>query len=473
MEGEEAPEVSGVLLEEAVERERARAIAVAAAVRLGGATAFLILSLALRSASRPEWLAYFPMLAGYTAVALVLFLLRHRPISPRIGWLLGLVDVGAVFAIQTEALPAASSPEALASFTVGPFAAVVALSALTLRPLAIVGAAAAATVAEILLMRQAHLPFATMMSAAMILTVMAVVSHAVLRRLRFLVVDLSQAEVKRHLEQRRRSDADAAKKTIERMLTEAQDQNARLGRLQREKESLVQLIVHDLRSPLNAVMLSLEFVAQEVKRRHAGGDLTEALEDARATAGRVSGMVAQILDTAKLEEGRLMLERSSIMAGELLHRVRHQLAPMAREKGVEVKVEATPDLGLRGDPRLFGRVFENLLSNSIRHAPGGGQILLCAVRDGQTCRMSVHNNGVPIDLADRERIFAKFQQGGNDSARLGGWGLGLYFCRMVLEAHEGTIAVEDSDGWPTSFVMRVPAEGSAVALTPAAAAQAS
>jgi two-component system, OmpR family, heavy metal sensor histidine kinase CusS len=300
------------------------------------------------------------------------------------------------------------------------------------------------------------------------MTVMAVVSQAVLRRLRFLVVDLSRAEVKRHLEQRRRSETDAAKETMEGMLARAQEQNARLGRLQREKESLVQLIVHDLRSPLNAVMLGLEFVAQEVKRRHAGSDLTEALEDARSTAGRVSGMVAQILDTAKLEEGRLMLERSSVSAGELLRRVRQQLAPMARDKAVEVRVEATADLTLRGDPRLFGRVFENLLSNSIRHAPGGGQILLSAVREGTTCRMSVHNNGVPIEAGDRERIFAKFQQGG-DGARLGGWGLGLYFCRMVLEAHGGTIAVEDSEGWPTSFVMRVAAEATAAAIPTAQA----
>jgi signal transduction histidine kinase len=468
MEAEEAPQVSEVLLDEGIERERIRAIAVAATVRLGGASAFLLLSLLVRRHDRPEWSVYTPMFAAYALLSLILFLLRNRPLSPRVGSMLGLMDVGAVYLIQREALPVAASPEAMASFTIGPFAAVVALSALTLRPLAVLGAAAAATVAEVLLMRQAHLSLTTMVAAAIVMTVMAVVSHAVLRRLRFLVVDLSRAEVKRHLEQRRRSETDAAKQTIERMLAETQEQNARMGRLQREKESLVQLIVHDLRSPLNAVMLSLEFVAQEVHRRHAGGDLSEALEDARSTASRVSGMVAQILDTAKLEEGRLMLERSTISAAELLRRVRHQLAPMARDKAVEVRVEATADLGLRGDSRLFGRVIENLLSNSIRHAPSGGQILLSAVRDGGTCRLSVHNNGVPIDAGDRERIFAKFQQGG-DGARLGGWGLGLYFCRMVLEAHGGTIAVEDTDGWPTSFVMRVPAEISSVAL-PAAQA---
>jgi signal transduction histidine kinase len=179
-------------------------------------------------------------------------------------------------------------------------------------------------------------------------------------------------------------------------------------------------------------------------------------------------MVSQILETAKLEEGQLFLERSSIGAAELLRQVAHQLAPMARDKTVEVRVEADPDLELRGDPRLFGRVFENLLSNSIRHAPTGGQILLCARREERTCRMSVHNNGPPIAARDRDRIFAKFQQGG-DGARLGGWGLGLYFCRMVLEAHEGTIVVEDAEGWSTSFVMRVPAEARSAAQSPVTA----
>jgi two-component system heavy metal sensor histidine kinase CusS len=290
----------------------------------------------------------------------------------------------------------------------------------------------------------------------------AVVSHAMLRRLRFLVLDLSEAEVKRHLEQRRRTETDAAKQTIERMLTEAQDQNERLGRLQREKDSLVQLIVHDLRSPLNAVMLSLEYVSQEVRTREAGSDLTEALDDARTTAHRIAGMVSQILDTAKLEEGRLALERSPLGTSDLLKKVRHQLAPMARDKRVEVRVEAPADLALRGDPRLFGRVVENLLSNSIRHTPPGGKILLAAARAGSECRLSVHNTGEPIKPDDRERIFAKFQQGSSEGPRLGGWGLGLYFCRMVVEAHDGRISVEDVEGWTASFVVQMPAEPPAV-----------
>src|SRR5256885_3421362 len=197
MQGEAAPRVSDVLLEAASQRERSRAIAVAAAVRLGGASTFLLLTLALRTRGRPEWAIYMPMLTVYALLALGLFLLRHRPVSPRIGWLMGLMDVGLVYLMQREALPLSASPASVACFTLGPFAALIALSALTMRTLAIVFAAAAAAVAEVLLMRQARLPIGTMVSAVVILTVMAVVGQAVLPRLRLLGLDLSQADAQR------------------------------------------------------------------------------------------------------------------------------------------------------------------------------------------------------------------------------------------------------------------------------------
>jgi two-component system heavy metal sensor histidine kinase CusS len=455
--------ISEGLLDQATQRERARALAVATTVRLGGALAFLVLALLLRGRGRSEWNAYLPMFGAYAVIALIFFLLRHRPISPRLAWLSGFIDVGAVYVMQREVLPVSSQPAVLACFGLGPFTLLVALSALTLQTRAIVVASATAIVAQALLVKEARLPIGIMLAGTVILLFMAIVCQATLRRLRFLVVDLSQAEVKRHLEHRRRTETDAAKQTIERMLAEARAQNQRLERLQREKDSLVQLIVHDLRSPLNAVMLSLEYVSQEVKSRDAGSDLMEALDDARTTAHRVAGMVSQILDTAKLEEGRLALERALLSTADLLKRVRQQLAPMARDKHVDVRVEAPLDLAVRGDPRLFSRVVENLLSNSIRHTPAGGQILLAAVRDGGNCRLSVHNSGEPIAAEDRERIFAKFQQGASEGPRLGGWGLGLYFCRMVVEAHGGQIAVEDVPGWTASFVVTLAAESAVVA----------
>jgi signal transduction histidine kinase len=447
------------LLDQATEMERSRALSLAATVRIAGSFVYLALALALwKGAGQADLGVYVPVLAIYVTLALVLYFVRRKALSPRISWLAVVVDVGALYVLQREAIEVSDSPAAVAGFSAGIFAVLVALSAMTLRSLAIVLAVSSAVVAEALLMRQAGVHYALAICAAVILALVGVIGHLTVRRLRFLAVDLSQAEVKRQLEHQRRTEVDARKQTIEQMLADAQAHNEQLARLQREKDSLVQLIVHDLRSPLNAVMLSLDFATQEVKDVPEAGELREALAEARSTTIRLSGMVSQILDTAKLEEGRLVLERAPIAARELLDRVRQQLAPMAKSKAVEVRVEAEADLLLRGDPRLFGRVVENLLSNSIRHTPTAGRILLGATRDGSSCRLSVHNSGAPIQQRDREAIFAKFQQGTSDGPRLAGWGLGLYFCRMVVEAHDGTIVVEDVEGWPTSFVVRVPAE---------------
>jgi two-component system, OmpR family, heavy metal sensor histidine kinase CusS len=82
-----------------------------------------------------------------------------------------------------------------------------------------------------------------------------------------------------------------------------------------------------------------------------------------------------------------------------------------------------------------------------------------AAESGGEVVLSVHNTGEVIPIADREKIFAKFQQGETETHRMFGWGLGLYFCRLVAEAHSGRIAVEDVVGWPTSFVIRLPFPG--------------
>src|SRR5690242_15599259 len=105
MERETPALISNELLEQSTQRERARALAVSTSVRLSGAMAFLLLGLFSRGSGRPEWNVYLPMLAAYGVVALVFFLLRHRPISPRLAWLSGLIDVGAIYLMQREVIP--------------------------------------------------------------------------------------------------------------------------------------------------------------------------------------------------------------------------------------------------------------------------------------------------------------------------------------------------------------------------------
>jgi signal transduction histidine kinase len=97
---------------------------------------------------------------------------------------------------------------------------------------------------------------------------------------------------------------------------------------------------------------------------------------------------------------------------------------------------------------------ENLMSNALRYTPTAGKILVAARAEPGTVIVSVHNSGQPIPRMLQGRIFEKFDRGVGDKRR--GWGLGLYFCRLAVAAHGGTIAVEDVPGWPVSFVIRLP-----------------
>lgn len=252
---------------------------------------------------------------------------------------------------------------------------------------------------------------------------------------------------------RRVAEADGT----QRQLAESRAQYEKLQLLQRDKDSLVQLIVHDMRSPISATILSLEFLSEQLKRLPNAESLLEATEDAMTASTNVSDMISQILDTAKLEEGRITLHSAPVAARDLLNTAQEQGQARARRRQVHMDIEVMPDdLKVVADPRLFPRLMENLVSNALRHTPPEGRILMQAVRQGGEIVIAVHNSGAPIAPAEREKIFDKFQQGNGETRRLSGWGLGLYFCRLVAEAHGGRIRVEDIPGWSTSFIIRLP-----------------
>jgi signal transduction histidine kinase len=119
-------------------------------------------------------------------------------------------------------------------------------------------------------------------------------------------------------------------------------------------------------------------------------------------------------------------------------------------------VAAPEALALEADRALLTRVVENLAANAARHTPQGGRMRLEAREQDDEVVLAVHNDGRPIPPDAREQLFDKFAQGGAERSVRSGWGLGLYFCRLAVEAHGGRIGVEEVAGWSTSFVVRLP-----------------
>jgi signal transduction histidine kinase len=375
----------------------------------------------------------------YTVMAAILFALRHRNLLVRITLVPVALDLAAAYvALRATIASYGEAGQIVAGLGLGVFVLIVAFDGLSLPRRFIVVTTLIAMAEETLLLHQAGVWPMHMLLACCVLGLAAGVGVVVFERTNRLVREAAGIESARH------------------QLADTRAQYEQLARLQRDKDSLVQLIVHDMRGPLSAAILSLEFLSRELKRQRAARDMLEASEDALTSSSNVANMITQILDTTKLEEGRITLNLVPVSVREMLDLARQQALSRAHGKSVSIEVDAPDTLFMVADRRLFPRLLDNLVSNAIRYTSTGGRILLVAASSGGEVVLSVHNTGEPIPVAERERIFAKFQQGETENQRMFGWGLGLYFCRLVAEAHSGRIGVEDVVGWPTSFVLRLP-----------------
>ncbi|CAM4307123.1 sensor histidine kinase [Corallococcus sp. ZKHCc1 1396] len=436
-----------------VNTQRQRVLGAGAVVRLVGTVVFLAVSTGLYLSGARDWAHYPLILAGYGLVVALLFALRSRPVTRQLSVAQPVVDVALVFGLQMLALPVSPFPAGVAGFSLGLFALVVALSGLELMPWLVYGTAGLATLGQAVLMRDAGVGPGAVVVAAVTLFLVAAVSHYGTGRLRQLAMDLSRAEVARQLEARRTSEVEDAHRTIERMLAEAHARNTQLETLQAHQEQLMQFLVHDLRSPLSAVTLSLSWMEQELP---VGTPLVESVRTGLAVTARLDRMISDLLDVPRLEQGRLSPRKQPFPVAPLLDEVRRSLDGAARLRKIRLELASTPNLHIVGDAGLLIRVVENLATNALRYAPSGGRVRLEAGETEGLQWLAVRNDGIAIPPEARESLFDKYTQGSREKEGRRGYGLGLYFSRLAAEAHGGRLAVEDSEGWSTSFVLRLP-----------------
>jgi len=219
---------------------------------------------------------------------------------------------------------------------------------------------------------------------------------------------------------------------------------------------LLELIVHDMRSPVSAALLSLEYIALELKKRPNQTTLLEAVDDGLGTLNSLSKMISQILDTSKLESGRITLRLDVVPLRPLIENAVRETLSRARARKVALDFEAREDIQAAVDLRLMPRILDVLLVHGLRHTPEGGRMLLAVTATETETRVSLHATAPSIPANEREHAFDKFPMTPTNGKRMSAWGLGLYFCKLVAASHQGTIAVEEVAGWPLSFVIRLP-----------------
>lgn len=226
--------------------------------------------------------------------------------------------------------------------------------------------------------------------------------------------------------------------------------------LREKKRVLAALVVHDLRSPLSALQGYLQLIREELANEERPVAMAY-LDDATTLVGKALGLVATILDVDELEDGILRADRHPVKILELIERARSGNRAHFEVRQLHFDLLCDANLTVSIDRELFARVLENLLDNSARYAPRGGRCTLHVKREGNVVEIAVGNNGVPVPAAEREKIFGRyFQVEARRAAARANRGLGLYFCKLAVEAHNGTIHVEERGDLGAVFVVRIP-----------------
>jgi signal transduction histidine kinase len=211
-------------------------------------------------------------------------------------------------------------------------------------------------------------------------------------------------------------------------------------------------IVHDLRSPLSALLSELDWLA---RRLPIESEASQALEAAQKSAQRLNRMISHLLSAGRVEAVEVPVLREPLCALGFLSEIVLSYSRRCADSEMLLAPPTGVEFIVRADPMLLRRVLENLLDNALRHTPSGGRIAVEA-SSGAAIVISVANDGRGIPVGSRERIFEKFPRGEGEPSRVGNFGLGLYICRRAIEAHGGPIGVVQREGWATSFEIVLP-----------------
>lgn len=241
------------------------------------------------------------------------------------------------------------------------------------------------------------------------------------------------------------------------LFQQLQENHQRLQELEKLRDDLTHMIIHDLRTPLNGMFLGLEAL-KEI------GDLNEEqLEMLALTMGggrTLVGIINDLLDISKMENGSLLLERREIAVAALVNAAVKQVAPLAVAQNLTLTIELEPDLPfLVADEAKLLRTLVNLLGNAIKFTPSGGAVTVAVRSDHEAPSLlfSVSDTGEGIPPEAFERIFEKFGQvESRRSGRAMSTGLGLAFCKLAVEAHGGSISVESQPGQGSAFSFTIP-----------------
>lgn len=229
--------------------------------------------------------------------------------------------------------------------------------------------------------------------------------------------------------------------------------------MRQRREALYSMIVHDLRGPLTAINTGFKLLSEI-----ASGDdpVSQAVSNTTAMSqsalNKLMTLVNSLLDVTKFQNGGVDLCCEPSILSAVASAAMDSVRLVADEMRIEMRLAMPPDLPpVSIDTDLIERVFLNLLDNALKFTPGEGLVTVAARDEGSMVRVEVRDSGPGIPDDDKQRVFDLFSQGPG-VARRHGSGIGLTFCKMVIEAHGGRIWIEDNPAGGAAFIFTLPVD---------------
>jgi two-component system sensor histidine kinase/response regulator len=223
-----------------------------------------------------------------------------------------------------------------------------------------------------------------------------------------------------------------------------------LRALEKLRDDLVHMVVHDMRSPLLGILMHLSALRKRLTDRE---DLIPSVDAVMRSSRNLSKMTNELLDISRMEEGKMNLQPEACDLSALVREVTTAFDDGSRR----LEIDCRESIGVECDSGLIRRVLENLVSNGLKHTPAGTVVEVSAVPGELVARLCIRDRGNGVPAEARERIFEKFGAIPTEAGReYHSAGLGLAFCKLVIHAHGGRIGVNSRDGGGSEFWFELP-----------------
>jgi signal transduction histidine kinase len=229
------------------------------------------------------------------------------------------------------------------------------------------------------------------------------------------------------------------------------------GEKERMEKSFITFVSHEMRSPLVVIRQYIESL-KAIAGDRFDKEVKEIIERCSIRIQGLEDLIEHWLDLSRIENGTFVQKKEPLRLSHITARIVEEMTPVCKGKGINLEIHI-PDTQLEivGDEESLVRVFTNIIGNATKYTPEGGKITISAQREDFYITVGISDTGSGIPQDKLPFIFEPFFRVKGKEERHKGSGLGLTFCKKIMESHGGEISATSKEGEGTTFILKFPA----------------